>query len=251
MNNKTRIFSTILSLGVMLFSFNHCVLDQKVNTKNTGTTNTTEVQNNDNNNNNNNNNGGGNNFTPTPTPTATPIVDDPSPPPIVVQSAEIDVGVKNFEQINETMSVLTGVDAGTNAVQNVYNDLEVQLPTDNSIKSFLSANQVAITKLAAEYCHALVESGNLRGTVWPGFNFGSSPNNVLSNNTQKIQFIDQTLNKFWGMNVGGDRTSSQLELLSLMNDLLQGENLGNAGTTRTTAKGICTAALSSAQVTLM
>lgn len=250
MNNKTRIFSTIFSLGVMLFSFNHCVLDQKVNTKNTGTTNTSEVADTSNNNNNNNNNGG-NNSTPTPTPTATPIVDDPSPPPIVVQSAEIDVGVKNFEQINETMSVLTGVSAGTNAVRNVYNDLEVQLPTDNSIKSFLSANQVAITKLAAEYCHALVESGTLRGNVWPGFNFGGTPNAVLTNNTQKIQFIDQTLNSFWGMNVGGDRTASQLELLSLMNELLQGENLGSNTTTRTTAKGICTAALSSAQVTLM
>lgn len=248
MNSKIRIFSTFFSLGVMLFSFNHCVLDKKVNTKNTGTTNTADVQDTS-------NETGGNNVTPTPVPTAVPtvppVVDDPSPPPIVVQSAEIDVGVKNFEQINETMAVLTGVDPGTNAISNVYRDLEVQLPTDNSIKSFLSANQVAVTKLAAEYCHALVDSGTLRAAVWPGFNFGGTPNSVLANNTQKIQFIDQTLNQFWGMNVGGDRTASQLEMLSLMNDLLQGENLGNNGTTRDTAKGICTAALASAQVTLM
>ncbi|MCR9206465.1 MAG: hypothetical protein NXH75_17920, partial [Halobacteriovoraceae bacterium] len=72
MNNKIRIFSTFFSLGVMLFSFNHCVLDKKVNTKNTGTTNTADVQDT-------NNNTGGNNVTPpTPVPTAAPTA-----PPIV------------------------------------------------------------------------------------------------------------------------------------------------------------------------
>lgn len=229
----------------MLFSFNHCVLDQKINSKTSGTTSSTNVTDTGTNNN--------TSATPTPTPfpTTTPGVVDPSPPPIVVQSAEIDVGVKNFEQINETMSVLTGVDASNNAVRNVFRGLEVQLPTDNSVKSFLAANQVAVTKLAAEYCHALVESGTLRGAVWPGFNFAGNPSSVLANNTQKIQIIDQTLNQFWGINVGGDRTASQLEMLSLFNDLLNGENLGSSTTTRTTIKGLCTAALASAPVILM
>jgi hypothetical protein len=136
-------------------------------------------------------------------------------------------------------------------VRRTYNDLEVQLPTDNNVKAFLSANQVAITKLAAEYCDVLVDSGTLRTGVWPGFNFNGTPNAVLTNNAQKIGLIDQTLNRFWGVNVGGDRSTSQLEMLSLMNDLLQGENLGSANTTRTTVKGVCTAALSTAHVTLM
>lgn len=245
MKTKTRIAATVASLGFMLFSFNHCVMDQKTNTKpSTGVTNndtTNPVSN------------------PNPTPVPTPIVNptpNPTPtpvqpPPVVVQQAEIDVGIKNFEQINDTMSVLTGVSKMDNGIRSTFNDLEVQLPTDNSVKSFLAANQVAITKLAAEYCDTLVDSGTLRGAVWPGFNFSGTPNQVLSNNQQKLGVIDQTLNRFWGVNVGGDRSTSQLEMLSLTNELLNGENLGNSSTTRTTVKGLCTAALASAQVTLM
>ncbi len=248
MNAKARILATVASLGFMLFSFNHCVLEKKTNSKSTATTSSSSPVAQDN-----------QPAAPvatappvvvTPAPTAPPM-NTPAPPPVVIQSAEIDIGVKNFEEINETMSVVTGISAGTNAINNTFRELEVQLPTDNSIKSFLSSNQVAITKLAAEYCDQLVNSGTLRAAVWPGLNFGNSPNQVLANNTQKTLVINQTLDKFWGPNVGGNRTTSQLEMLSLMNDLLNGENLGSATTTQVTMKGVCTAALASAQVTLM
>lgn len=247
MKTQTRIVATVASLGFMLFSFNHCVMDTKTNSKpNTATTLESNPVNSP--------------TTPTPAPTPPPVVVTPTPspdpvaptpPPVVVQQAEIDVGLKNFEQINDTMSVLTGVSKMDNEVRSTFNELETQLPTDNSVKSFLAANQVAITKLAAEYCDALVDTGTLRSVVWPGFNFGGTPNQVLNDNAEKLQVIEQTLNRFWGVNVGGDRSASQLELLSLTNELLQGENLGNSATTRTTVKGICTAALASAQVVLM
>lgn len=248
MKTKSRIAATAVSLGFMLFSFNHCVLDQKINTKSPSTTsNSNPVE-------------GDTPVTDPINPVAPPIVVAPLPspapmpevpPPEVIQAQEIDVGIKNFEQINATMSVLTGVSSMNNAIRNTYNDLEVQLPTSNNVKSFLSANQVAITKLAAEYCDALVNSSTLRQNIWPGFNFGGTPNAVLNNNGQKNAVINQTLNGFWGSNVGGDRSTFQLELLSLFNDLLAGENLGNAATTRTTIKGVCTAALASAPVTLL
>lgn len=247
MNAKARILATMASLGFMLFSFNHCVLEQKTNSKNTGTSSNTSPV--------------GDTFdnsapdvVVTPVPTVAPIPTvpvTPAPPPVVIQNAEIDIGIKNFEQINETMSVLTGVSTGANAINNTYNELEVQLPTSNSIKSFLSANQVAITKLAAEYCDQLVNSGPLRGAVWPGFNFGGTPNQELNNDAKRSAIINQTLDKFWGPSVGGNRTTSQLEMLSLVNDLLAGENLNSATTTQTTLKGVCTAALASAQVTFM
>lgn len=247
MKAKSRIAATAVSLGFMLFSFNHCVLDQKINTKSPSTTsnNTDPIE------------------APSPTPapqpttpigivpTPTPAPNPVQPPPEVIQAQEIDVGVKNFEQINATMSVLTGVSSMNNAIRNTYNGLEVQLPTGNNVKSFLAANQVAITKLAAEYCDALVNSGTLRQGVWPNFNFSGAPNSVLVNNTQKFTVIDQTLNRFWGTGVGGDRSSAQLEMLSLINDLLNGENLGSSTTTQVTMKGVCTAALASAPVTLM
>lgn len=251
MKTKSRIAATAVSLGFMLFSFNHCVLDQKINTKNPSTTSTTDpvpVEESSNlPNDGNHSDGIGDQIGDTPTPTPDPI----QPPPDVIQAQEIDVGIKNFEQINATMSVLTGVSSMNNAIRNTYNDLEVQLPTSNNVKSFLAANQVAITKLAAEYCDALVNSSTLRQNIWPGFNFGGTPNAVLSSNGQKSSVVNQTLNGFWGSNVGGDRSFFQLELQDLINDLLAGENLGSATTTRTTMKGVCTAALASAPVTIL
>lgn len=248
LNNKTRIIAAAFSLATMLFTFNHCVIDQQLNTKGSGGDNTAST----------NTVGDAPPPAPTAQPTLPPVVVSPPDigdptdvPPEVIQAQEIDVGIKNFEQINETMAALTGVNPMTNSVRNTFNDLETQLPTGNNLKSFLAANQVAITKLAAEYCDELVDDGALRASVWPGFNFGNTPNQVLSNNTQKVNLINQTLNRFWGSGLGGDRSSSQLEMLSLTNELLNGENLGSSTTTRTTIKGLCTAALASAPVSMM
>ncbi len=254
MKAKSRVAATAVSLGLMLFSFNHCVLDQKVNTKKPSTTNTTESTSGDPVSDNTGNTGNQTPVIPTPivevTPTPAPGPDPVMPPPAVIQAQEIDVGVKNFEQINASMSVLTGVSEMNNSVRNTYNDLEVQLPSRNNVKSFLAANQVAITKLAAEYCDALVNSGTLRQGVWPGFDFGAAPNQSLANSVQKTNLIEQTLNRFWGTNVGGDRSVALIEMRSLLDELLAGENQ-NATTTQTTVKGLCTAALASAQVTLI
>ncbi len=244
MKTQHRIIGVVISLTFMLFSFNHCVIKQETASKSkTGTSNSTSSS----------SEPTANLPDPivdiTPEPEPTPM--EMPPDPVIIQSQTIDIGVKNFEQINETMAVLTGVDPMTNAIRNTYRDLEVQLPTDNSIKSFLAANQVAITKLAAEYCDQLVNSGTLRAQVWPGLNFGRSPAQELSNNTQRFNVIDQTMNRFWGEQMGGSRNASQLELFSLMSDLLSGENLNSNNTTRTTMKGICTATLSSAQVILL
>lgn len=250
MDKKKRIAAVTLSLGFMLLSFNHCVIKQKTASKGNSATSEststssapTESENNlpdpivD--------------ITPPPTP-VTPTPSEPAPPPEVIQAQQIDVGVKNFEQINATMSVLTGVNSTSNAVRNTYEDIEVQLPTDNAVKSFLAANQVAITKLAAEYCDQLVNNSTLRSRVWPGFDFSRGPASVLSNNSQKFGVVNQTLDTFWGMNVGGSRNTSQAEMLSLIDALLAGEDPNNRNTTATAMKGICTAALASAQVTLM
>lgn len=251
MKANFRVLATVTSLGIMLFSFNHCVLEQKTNTKkDTGTSDTTSAA----------PTTSDTTVTPpvvnpvvpptTPTP-APPDVGDPGGvPPVVIQAQEIDVGVKNFEQINETMAVLTGIDPTTRDIERTFEELEVQLPSGNDIKSFLAANQVAITKLAAEYCDELVGNGGVRGQVWPGLNFGNSPNQVLANNAQKFGVITQTLDKFWGTTTE-NRGTSETEMLSLMNDLLVGENLGNRDTTSKVMKGVCTAALASAEVSMM
>jgi hypothetical protein len=228
-------FSSVATILVLSLAFNHCVIQPAKTTKKAtddATNNTTNNNNNNTNNNNNNNNNTNNNNT---------------------VAEEVDVGVKNYEQINITMATLTGVDPNSNAIENTFEDLELQLPETNDIKTFLAANQVGVTKLAAEYCDSLVDSGTLRTVIWPNFNFSQTPNQVLvGNGTNQAYVINQAMDKFWGNNINmAERAAAQIELTTLLNDLLVGENLGSSTTTRTVVKGICIATLSSAQVVLL
>ncbi len=234
MNSKIRLGASIGSLLVLLLSFNHCVLQPKASKTPADGSTTNQQQSN-----NSGDTGSGN----------TDPVDPVDPPNIVLE--EVDVGVKNFEQVLETMSVLTGVDANTNAINNTYEDLKTQLPTNNDIKTFLPAHQVAVTKLAAEYCDELVDDNNLRGSIWPGFNFGGTPTNSLNPNG-RATIINQAIDKFWGLGTvsGADKNAAIVELQILMADLIVGE-ANNSATTRTVVKGVCIATLATARVTLL
>ncbi|MCO4754212.1 MAG: hypothetical protein KC478_07005 [Bacteriovoracaceae bacterium] len=164
---------------------------------------------------------------------------------------QADIGIKNFEQINKTMSALTGVRIDRSNINNVYQDIIAQLPTDNKIDTFLAAHQVAVTKLAAEYCDTVVNDTTLRANVWSGFNFGATANNAFDSNGTS-NFINLTLNSFWGLGVDlAGRSPAGLELQTLVNELKVGENLGASSTTRKIAKGVCIATLASLNVTML
>jgi hypothetical protein len=162
--------------------------------------------------------------------------------------ALVDVGVKNFEQINITMSQLTGIPINNSTVQPVYNSIVIQLPTDNNLKNFLPSMQVAITKLATEYCDRLVETGALKSTIWPIINFSQTPTQTLTA-SNKILFINQTIEYFFGPIDADSVNIAREELLSLYDTLITGESLTTNATTKKVVKGICTASLSSAYVT--
>lgn len=161
----------------------------------------------------------------------------------------VEVGVKNFEQINMTMSQLTGIPTNNTNVQSVYNDIVVQLPTDNNLKSFLPSMQVAITKLATEYCDRLIEIGTMKATIWPQINFSQTPNQTLTS-ANKNQMITQTVEYFFGPISTSEQDAAKVELLSLYDSLITGESLTTNATTKKVVKGVCTAALSSAYVNL-
>ncbi len=102
-----------------------------------------------------------------PTPAAPP---DTNPAPQ-------DYGLRTFEEINASMSVLTSVPTTLSTVQhdvrNTFLRVKQQLPTDENMGGFLAAHQMAVAQLAIEYCNALVDNvgDEPRATYWPGFNF--------------------------------------------------------------------------------
>lgn len=241
--NGLRIAIAIGSLASILVAFNQCTIEKKsTNKRSTASTSTSEAPS-------------------TATGDSSDIETDSELPDGLVmppmnsptESSEldtIDVGVKNFEQIFLSMAAVTGVNPTTTAVQNVYREIVVQLPADNNLKSFLPANQVAITKLAAEFCEVLVETATLRVVVWPTINFGQTPTQVF-NATNKTLIVNQAIDRFMPPMSSQVRVLTVNELTKLFDELLTGENLSSSVTTRKVVKGMCISTLASAQSTLL
>lgn len=164
--------------------------------------------------------------------------------------AGVEVGIKNFEQINNTMSALTGVPTSDAAIMTVYNDIAIQLPTDNNVKNFLPSMQVAITKLATEYCDRTVETEAYRSKIWTTVNFTQGPATTLTS-ANKTTMINQTVEKFFGPIEQVEIDKVKSELLSLYDMLIAGESTTASATTRKIVKGICTASLGSAYTTFL
>jgi|GEM_PF-1804477 len=179
---KIKIYTSITLLIVVLLSFNQCVVK---NLSKTNSKSSIGVS------------------APPPGDSDTPDIDAEKelpdnltlPAMNLPETEIVDVGVKNFDQINQTMSELTGVSTGETNVARVFTEVEYQLPSDNNIKTFQPSHQVAITKLAAEYCHVLMENATLRSRIWPNVNFSDTPVRVFSS-TNKGSVIDTTLLHF-------------------------------------------------------
>lgn len=181
------------------------------------------------------------------------------------------VGVLNFEQIDATFSAITGMSRFNNTdIRNAYNENFLGLPETNDIKSFNAANTMAVFKLASQYCASMVQNNTARNNFFNGIiNLDQAPSSVLSNSTQKLAFVNGMISKIWGDNVADtdmlngydamklDADGNEVmmpipgarnELMSLVDDLLDGENQGSSNTSRSVAIGVCAAMLSSPQV---
>lgn len=163
---------------------------------------------------------------------------------------QVSTGVKNHEQILLTMGEVTGIDPySSTSIMNIYRQVEMSLPTDNDIKVFSTTQQIAITKLAAEFCFTLAQNGTLRAQIWPGLMYTSNPNTAFGNG-KSTEFIDNTIDNFWGGIVSDEeRQVAHEELEHLINELVGTDT--TAAATQRTVRGVCTAALSSAYTTLL
>lgn len=170
----------------------------------------------------------------------------------IINEIQVTTGVKNHEQILHTMMAVTGIDAYTNStILNVYKQVESSLPTDNDIKVFTSTQQVAVTKLAAEFCFFLTQANysTQLATVWPGLNL-TLVSDTAFNTVNENTFINNTINSFWGGVLNEEEYNmAHQELRLLIDDIINNENSSNA--TRRAVRGACTAALSSAYITLL
>ncbi len=90
-----------------------------------------------------------------------------------------DIGVKTFDEINATMSAITGVPTTDSSVAVTYALVKTQLPTVENIEAFSAAHEIGVAQLAIEYCNSLVENAARRTAYFPNVVFTVQPSVAL------------------------------------------------------------------------
>ncbi len=171
----------------------------------------------------------------------------PQPPTVVDRAPSSRIGIRTFDRINATMSVVTGVPQTTPDVQETFRLVRQQLPSIDAIDTFVSAHQIGVTQLAIEYCNALLEDSARRSAYFPGLDFSASPGVALSGAGRDL-LIDPLVSRMVGL--GLEQQPTQTEIRSELNALI--DRLDTCGgscpadRTVTIGKATCAAVLGSA-----
>ncbi len=174
------------------------------------------------------------------------------PPPPAVVEPRPGVGLRDFAQVNDTMSAVTGVPAST--TQATFDELTQQLPSSSDARSFVSSHQVAISKLALEYCDTLVETPALRGAVFGSFPFGTPPETVFASQANRDALTNALVSRMVGVVLTSQPDTAEVAVtLGTLVDALVAPcamTPCNAARTATIVKAACAAVLSSGAVQL-
>lgn len=167
-------------------------------------------------------------------------------PPVLPPSS--DIGLKTFDELNESMARMTGIAKTNEDVARTFNTVMQQLPSVDNIEGFLSSHQMAITQVAIQYCDALVSDAQKRGIFFPGFDFSSSASTAFDNAGKRI-ITNALLQNFLGENLATQPSALKIEteVDSLIDELsLCGGSTCPPNRTEQIVKASCAAVLGSA-----
>jgi len=180
------------------------------------------------------------------------VVEPPPPPPApaVDAPAQSAIGLRNFDEINATLSEVTTVPMNNVDVKATFDNVKQALPSNTDINTFASAQQMAVTQLSIEYCNSLVEDAALRSAYFPGFTFTGASRSQLDTAGRNI-ILNQLLTRANNSNVATqpNRTNTDAELNSLMNTLTASCGVNCSETVvKTVVKATCAAAVGNASM---
>ncbi len=167
----------------------------------------------------------------------------PSAPPLPIpDSPEPDYGIRNFAQLNDAMSDLTGVDPNQNAVLATYSEVRDSLPSTHDALAFGTTQQIAVQRLAASYCGVVVANNASCDDL-----FG----NCAVDANGKSQVADALYDQMIGANIAEqpDRADVTTEIVRMIDDL-GCTNGCNGAEGELVLQAACTAVLSSAAITV-
>jgi hypothetical protein len=164
-------------------------------------------------------------------------------------------GLRDFRRINESMAAITGVDPNAASVRSTYDGLALALPSSADLRTFASAQQVAVTKLTLEYCDALVETQSLRDAFFGNvIDFSAPAQTAFSSQTDRDALVQRLVDRMFGVNVSSQPNFSEVQpiLDGLIDDLTAGCTPAtcDAERTRTVVKAMCAATLASAAASI-
>jgi hypothetical protein len=177
------------------------------------------------------------------------------PPAVPADSEPVSqIGLRTFDEINATMSSLTGISPTLEAVQTTFTTIRQQLPSSADVNGFLSSHQVAVSQLAIEYCSALVDDTGLRASMFPGFDFNANANDIQGASWQS-QVVAPLMTRFMGEQLATQPDPSLVEgeLMNLLTGsvgLARCSGTCEADRTEIAAKAACASLLGSAVVLL-
>ncbi len=176
---------------------------------------------------------------------------DPAPIPLDPDPRPAN-GIRDFARLNASFASVTGQSRSVAA--STFAEVKEQLPPAYDVRSFATAQQVAIAKVALDYCSALVD-GPDRATFFPGFDFAQAANVAFDTVGERDLVFNPLFDRMVGDALLMQPTRAEVRsALDAMTDQLVASCLssGTCDATRTTAivKGACAAVLSSGAVTL-
>ena len=179
-----------------------------------------------------------------------PYVEAPPPPPATPADldARPEIGVRDFAEINATMSQITRVSMANPDVMGTYNAVKQQMPTLTDIDVFVSSQQMGITQLAIEYCNALVEDTSARASYFSGFNFSDAANVAFDSTAKRDIIYDALISNTMGTNLATQPADADVkaELNDLTDTLTACGGSCAADRTETVVKAVCAATIANA-----
>jgi hypothetical protein len=189
-----------------------------------------------------------------------PPVPDPAPPAPL--PAESDVGLRTFDELNATLSQITGVPQTNARVSGTFETVKQALPAIEKFGAFGPSQQTALAQLAIQYCGVMVDDNTLRANFFGGLDgtgtgtaaFGAVGDNT---NANRIALVNTLVNKIVGTGLASQpdvnairdeiagKQPNDANAPGLINRLVGGPTGSNASGGRTVMKAACGAVLGS------
>jgi hypothetical protein len=145
-----------------------------------------------------------------------PIPAMPMAPAPVPLEPESDVGLRTFDELNATLSRITGVPQTNTRVAGTFALVKQALPAIEKFGAFGPAQQTALAQLAMQYCNVVVDDAALRAQFFPGLDGTGTGTGVFGGagsfgNANRTLLIDALINATVGTDVQqGQVTPAQI-----------------------------------------